>query len=73
MSEKYQTTCNCPICKLPMVACKGSRLDVTDGVTMWCETPHGDNPGQCSAQEVTGHAHNEKEAFEIIKHKYKPL
>ena len=71
MSEKRKTNFKCPICDQLMVAMDGQVLDPKDGVTVWCETPHGNGPGQCSAQEVTGHGNNEKSAYEIVTQKYK--
>jgi hypothetical protein len=43
----------------------GHQLDPHDGVTVYCANP------DCPAQEVFGHARNEKEAFEIIEDRYK--
>ena len=65
------TTHKCPICDQPMMALNGQVLDPKDGVTIFCNTPHGNQPGQCSAQEVFGHGNNEKAAYEIVKDKYK--
>lgn len=64
---KTTTKYNCPICLVPMVSHPGTRLNVTDGVTMWCE-----NKG-CEAQEVFAHEKNESACFDNIKDKYKPL
>ena len=71
MVPAKQTTHKCPICDVLMVAMPGSRLDATDGVTIWCANTHGSAPGNCTAQEVFGHANNEKAAYEIVKDKYK--
>jgi len=68
---KKISTFKCPICLVPMIVFEGSKMNAKDGITVWCETPHGQEPGQCSAQEVFGHAKNEKEACEIVTNKYK--
>jgi transcription elongation factor Elf1 len=58
------TKFNCPICDASLVSQPGQVLDPNDGVTLFCPNL------RCDAQEVFGHARNEKEAFEIIKDKY---
>lgn len=66
-----QTTFKCPICEVPMMALNGTKMDVKDGVTVFCNNAHGNLPGQCTAQEVFGHGNNEKSACEIVTQKYK--
>lgn len=55
---------NCPVCTKPLTSQKGSQMDPTDGVTVYC--PHRD----CEAQEVSGHGNNEANAFKIITQKF---
>jgi len=69
MSKKLEF--KCPICDQPMVVSIGTKVNRKDGVTLWCSTPYGDGPGQCSAQEVAGHGNNEKSAHEVVLQKYK--
>ena len=68
---KRQLTVKCPLCDNFLFAQDGTRMDPKDGVTVWCDAPHGEAPGMCPAQEVMGHGNNEKSAYEIITQKYK--
>lgn len=40
-------------------------MNPSDGITLYC------NNLECSAQEVIGHGSKEKDAYEIVKEKYK--
>jgi hypothetical protein len=64
--SKRTTSYLCPICHVALDACDGGKL-TTVGVTMWCPSD------ECEAQEVFAHESNEKNAFEIITSKYKPI
>lgn len=55
---------NCPLCESQLAVGKGTQLDPSDGITVWCPNH------QCPAQEVSGHGSNEKAAFQIVKEKY---
>jgi hypothetical protein len=65
MSAK-STNFVCPICNVELVAAPGNQLCATEGVTVWCENE------ECPCDEVFGHANNEKNAYQIIKEKYRP-
>jgi hypothetical protein len=65
------TSFKCPICSVLMVAVDGNQIDPKDGITVFCNNEHGAGEGQCSAQEVFGHGKHEKDAYEIVKDKYK--
>lgn len=55
----------CPICKAEMSNQRGTQVDPSDGVTVYCANP------KCPCDEVYGHGNNEKSAYQIIKEKYK--
>lgn len=59
------TAFKCPICDVLLCALDGTRLDSRDGVTVFCDSK------ACPAQEVVGHGSKEKDAYEIVKEKYK--
>jgi hypothetical protein len=65
------TSFKCPICEVPLMALNGTKLNLKDGVTVFCNNVHGNLPGQCTAQEVFGHGRNEKDAYDIVTQKYK--
>ena len=56
---------DCPICQKPLTWVKGTALNPNDGITVYCANK--------DCIEVFGHSHNEADAFEIIKQKYKPI
>lgn len=58
----------CPVCNAEMSVMAGESLhpgDTKHGTTVYC--PNRD----CSAQEVSGHGDNVKEAFDVVQHKFK--
>jgi len=69
--EVRNTKLKCPMCDKPMISIDGTKVNPKDGVTLWCNTPHGPGPGQCSAQEVTSHGKNDKDAYEAVLQFYK--
>jgi hypothetical protein len=73
VQDKRQTEFKCPLCSNYLFAIDGSKLNPKDGVTLWCDAPQGNVEGMCPAQEVFGHAKDEKSAYEIIKQKYKKM
>jgi len=61
------TTFICPVCNLFLNSEDGDHLHPNNpdyGVTLFCPS------FSCPAQEVFGHANNERNAFEIITQKY---
>ena len=60
-----KTTFQCPVCKGLMNASRGTQSDATDGMTVFCPSR------ECPAQEVVGHAKDEKGAYEIVLLKFK--
>ena len=69
--EVRNTKLKCPMCDKPMISIDGTKLDPKDGITIWCSTPYGNQPGQCSAQEVFGHGKNDKDAYEHVLQRFK--
>lgn len=61
----------CPICGVDLASCVGSKMDPTDGVTVWCPNNDCKSPDGVPCQEVMGHGNNKEQAYEIIKEKYK--
>lgn len=53
------------MCKGLMNASRGTQSDATDGMTVFCPSR------ECPAQEVVGHAKDEKGAYEIVLLKFK--
>ena len=62
---KNQTNQKCPVCGVSLVSQSGDQIDPKNGITVWCDNRN------CSAQEVSGHGKNEKEAWITIMQKFK--
>ena len=61
------TDYNCPVCKNKMLSVQDTAGSTrSGGFTVWC----GQSIEVCSAQDVSGHARNVKEAFDIVKDKF---
>lgn len=68
MPEGVETTeYKCPVCKSPMFSAPDPLTGIkVGGHTVWC----GQSFAVCEAQDVSGHAKNAKEAYEIVKQKF---
>lgn len=60
-----ETTYQCPLCKSHLTSVRGTQTNPAEGFTLFCRDV------ACPAQEVSGHAKDEKGAYEIVLLKFK--